>query len=247
MITSQIEGSIRRAELMAWMVMKVAQEKRLNRRSGSRSTWTLAHCLTSRSSRLESARMSFARLKASPVDCSRLNSSVRLLLVSDTIRIMIVLEFFIIIPLLSVTFAILAKLYSERAAYIILSWIPVSILALAYLLSSSKWAGHLVWLAASVGLLLIIGGIAVTLRAFENGRPCFSLVIATCLSAMPLLLLIVGMFFSGYWWFVGRSLTTHWTGARVSLAFIVNLSVPALCARPVNSGVMRLPPICAIS
>ena len=96
---------------------------------------------------------------------------------------MIVLEFFIIIPLLSVTFAVLANLYSERAAYIILS---------------CGWAGDLAWVAASVGLLLIIGGIAVTLRAFENGRPCFSLVIATCLSAMPFLLLIVGIFFSGY-------------------------------------------------
>ena len=34
-------------------------------------------------------------------------------------------------------------------------------------------------------------------------------------------------------------LTTHSTGARVSLAFIENLSVAGLCARPVNSGVRR--------
>jgi hypothetical protein len=110
---------------------------------------------------------------------------------------MIVLEFFILIPLLVLAFAVLAKLYNERTAYIILSWLPVSIVALAYLLSSD-WAGGLIWLAASVGLLLLIGGVAVTLRAFDNGRHCFSLVIATCLSAMPVLLLIVGMFFSGY-------------------------------------------------
>ena len=32
------------------------------------------------------------------------------------------------------------------------------------------------------------------------------------------------------------ALTTHSTGARVSLPFIINLSVAALCARPVNSG-----------
>ena len=35
-------------------------------------------------------------------------------------------------------------------------------------------------------------------------------------------------------------ITTHSTGARVSLIFIVNLSVAALNARPVNSGVRRL-------
>jgi hypothetical protein len=35
----------------------------------------------------------------------------------------------------------------------------------------------------------------------------------------------------------GRNLTTHWTGARVSRSFIVELAVAALCARPVNSGV----------
>ena len=111
---------------------------------------------------------------------------------------MIVLEFFILIPLLALAFAALAKLYSEGTAYIILSWLPVSTVALVYLLFSSEWAGDLIWLAASVGLLLLIGGIAVTLRAFDNGRPCFSLVIATCLSATPVLLLVVGMFFSGY-------------------------------------------------
>ena len=37
-----------------------------------------------------------------------------------------------------------------------------------------------------------------------------------------------------------RRITTHSTGARVSLALIVNLSVLALRARPVNSGVMPL-------
>ena len=37
-----------------------------------------------------------------------------------------------------------------------------------------------------------------------------------------------------------RHLTTHSTGARVSLAFIVNLAVPTLNARPVNSSVRRL-------
>ena len=35
-------------------------------------------------------------------------------------------------------------------------------------------------------------------------------------------------------------LTTHSTGARISFHFIVNMSVPTLCARPVNSGVRRL-------
>ena len=35
-------------------------------------------------------------------------------------------------------------------------------------------------------------------------------------------------------------LTTHSTGARISLIFIDNLAVMALCARPVNSGVRRL-------
>src|SRR3712207_2768778 len=107
---------------------------------------------------------------------------------------MIVLEFFILIPLLALAFAALAKPYSEATAYIILSWTPVSIVALAYLLSSFDWASNLIWLAASVGLLLLIGGIAVTLRAFDNGRPCFSLIIATCLSAMPFLFLIKLMF-----------------------------------------------------
>ena len=34
-----------------------------------------------------------------------------------------------------------------------------------------------------------------------------------------------------------RGLTTHSTGARVGLIFIVNLSISALRARPVNSGV----------
>jgi hypothetical protein len=38
----------------------------------------------------------------------------------------------------------------------------------------------------------------------------------------------------------GRGLTTHSTGARVSLLFIVNLSVMRLNARPVNSGVGSL-------
>jgi hypothetical protein len=38
----------------------------------------------------------------------------------------------------------------------------------------------------------------------------------------------------------GRHLTTHSTGARISLPFIVNLSVMAWCARPVNSGVRQL-------
>jgi hypothetical protein len=36
-----------------------------------------------------------------------------------------------------------------------------------------------------------------------------------------------------------RNLTTHSTGARISLDFIVNLPVMALNARPVNSGVRR--------
>jgi hypothetical protein len=36
---------------------------------------------------------------------------------------------------------------------------------------------------------------------------------------------------------VERNLTTHSTGARVSLPFIVNLSVARADARPVNSGV----------
>ena len=35
----------------------------------------------------------------------------------------------------------------------------------------------------------------------------------------------------------GDHLTTHSTGARVSLSFIEDLSVAALNARPVNSGV----------
>ena len=39
---------------------------------------------------------------------------------------------------------------------------------------------------------------------------------------------------------VGRNLTTHSTGARVSWSFIVDLCVPALNARPVNSGVRLL-------
>jgi hypothetical protein len=34
------------------------------------------------------------------------------------------------------------------------------------------------------------------------------------------------------------AITTHSTEARVSMSFIVKLSVPALCARPVNSSVM---------
>ena len=38
----------------------------------------------------------------------------------------------------------------------------------------------------------------------------------------------------------GRNLTTHSTGARVSNPFIVKLCIPALCARPVNSGVRPL-------
>ncbi len=39
---------------------------------------------------------------------------------------------------------------------------------------------------------------------------------------------------------VGRNLTTHWTGARVSNILIVELGVAVLCARPVNSGVRSL-------
>ena len=39
---------------------------------------------------------------------------------------------------------------------------------------------------------------------------------------------------------VGRNLTTHSTGARVSNPLIVELAVAALCARPVNSGVRWL-------
>jgi hypothetical protein len=35
-------------------------------------------------------------------------------------------------------------------------------------------------------------------------------------------------------------LTTHSTGARLSLSFIENLNLLALCARPVNSGVRCL-------
>jgi hypothetical protein len=35
----------------------------------------------------------------------------------------------------------------------------------------------------------------------------------------------------------GRNLTTHWTGARVSRSFIVELAIAGLNARPVNSGV----------
>jgi len=38
----------------------------------------------------------------------------------------------------------------------------------------------------------------------------------------------------------GRNLTTHSTGARVSMSFIENLCVSALIARPVNSGVRFL-------
>jgi hypothetical protein len=34
--------------------------------------------------------------------------------------------------------------------------------------------------------------------------------------------------------------TTHSTGARVSFSFVVNSPLSALCARPVNSGVMLL-------
>jgi hypothetical protein len=36
-----------------------------------------------------------------------------------------------------------------------------------------------------------------------------------------------------------RNLTTHWTGARVSISLIVNLAVVQLNVRPVNSGVRR--------
>jgi hypothetical protein len=36
----------------------------------------------------------------------------------------------------------------------------------------------------------------------------------------------------------GRNLTTHSTGARVSLPVIVDLAIAGLNARPVNSGVM---------
>ena len=38
----------------------------------------------------------------------------------------------------------------------------------------------------------------------------------------------------------GRNLTTHSTGARVSISLIVKLAVAGLCARPVNSGVRFL-------
>jgi hypothetical protein len=38
---------------------------------------------------------------------------------------------------------------------------------------------------------------------------------------------------------VARGLTLHSTGARLSMPFIVKLSVTALCARPVNSSVRR--------
>jgi hypothetical protein len=37
-----------------------------------------------------------------------------------------------------------------------------------------------------------------------------------------------------------RNLTTHSTGARISISFIVNSSLAALNARPVNSGVRLL-------
>ncbi|HEU0143437.1 MAG TPA: hypothetical protein VFQ47_01510 [Nitrososphaera sp.] len=40
--------------------------------------------------------------------------------------------------------------------------------------------------------------------------------------------------------YVERNLTTHWTGARVSVYFIVELFVAALSARPVNSSVRQL-------
>jgi len=40
-----------------------------------------------------------------------------------------------------------------------------------------------------------------------------------------------------------RRLTTHSTGARVSLIFIVNLNLSALCARPVNSGIICTAPL----
>ena len=40
---------------------------------------------------------------------------------------------------------------------------------------------------------------------------------------------------------IERRLTTHRTGARVSLPFIVNLAVAGLDARPVNLGVRQLP------
>src|SRR5215213_6651889 len=38
---------------------------------------------------------------------------------------------------------------------------------------------------------------------------------------------------------IARNLTTHSTGARISRSFIEKLPVPALHARPVNSGVRR--------
>jgi hypothetical protein len=38
---------------------------------------------------------------------------------------------------------------------------------------------------------------------------------------------------------VRRNLTTHSTGARVSISLIVELAVAVLSARPVNSGVRR--------
>jgi hypothetical protein len=39
---------------------------------------------------------------------------------------------------------------------------------------------------------------------------------------------------------VARNLTGHSTGARVSRSLIVELSIPALCARPLNSVVRFL-------
>lgn len=100
-----------------------------------------------------------------------------------------ILIFFALAPMLGFTFFVLSKSYNARVAYIMHSWLPVGMFSLGY--SFASFSGRLeevlgmFWMGACTSFWLVLGGIVLVLHAFNNDKPCFTLVISTCLAATP--------------------------------------------------------------
>lgn len=100
---------------------------------------------------------------------------------------------FLLLPSLLFAFLVLQTFYGARRAYLALSWIPDTLFLLIYLFqrllsfqhSPSSWPAEMFLAVGCTSMVQAALGFVLTIRVYDRGKGYISLLLATCLAALP--------------------------------------------------------------
>jgi len=100
---------------------------------------------------------------------------------------------FLLLPSLFFAFGILSTFYGVRRAYLALSWIPITLFLLVYIFqrllsfqhSPSNWPVEMFLVVGWTSLIQAALGIVLAVRAYRRREGFISLLLASCLVALP--------------------------------------------------------------